>query len=192
MGTLYAEEHLFGLQGWVPVRISQELVRGVRNQHIPLQVEVREPLPEEEPPILYENNGFIQRIEPLLRLYGNPKYRDIDPSYFFAPFMILFFGICYGDAGYGIVMYLAAHAMGKKWGEKMESLPTIVKLCKAFALSAIFIGIITGSIFGYNFDERSWILLDVAPGIGDPMLFFYLTLGLGVLHLSFSYLIGMM
>jgi V/A-type H+-transporting ATPase subunit I len=192
MGTLHAEEYLFGLQGWVPAGSAAELLKQVEEQRLPLQVEVREPLPEEEPPILYENNWFIRQIEPLLRLYGNPKYRDLDPSYFFAPFMILFFGICYGDAGYGIIMYLAAHAMGKKWGDKVEGLPLIVKLCKAFAVSTVFVGIITGSIFGLNFDNREWILLDVAVGVGDPMLFFYIALGLGVAHLSFSYLLGMM
>ena len=89
-------------------------------------------------------------------------------------------------------MYLAAHAMGKKWGDKVEGLPLVIKLCKAFAVSTIFVGIITGSIFGLNFDNREWILIDVAVGVGDPMLFFYLALGLGVLHLSFSYLMGMM
>jgi V/A-type H+-transporting ATPase subunit I len=192
MGTLHAEEYLFGLQGWIPAAGAEDLLKQVEAQGFPLQVEVREPLPEEEPPILYENNWFIRQIEPLQKLYGNPKYRDLDPSYFFAPFMILFFGICYGDAGYGIIMYLAAHAMGKKWGDKVEGLPLIIKLCKAFAVSTIFVGILTGSIFGLNFDNREWILIDVAVGVGDPMLFFYIALGLGVLHLSFSYLLGMM
>ncbi|MCE5262491.1 MAG: hypothetical protein LLG97_03035 [Deltaproteobacteria bacterium] len=191
MGTLHAEEYLFGLQGWIPAKRSEDLLKQVEAQGLPLQVEVRDPLPEEEPPILYENNWFIQRIEPLQKLYGNPKYRDLDPSYFFAPFMILFFGICYGDAGYGIIMYLAAHFMGKKWGA-VEGMPLVVKLCKAFAISTIFVGILTGSIFGLNFDNREWILVDVAVGVGDPMLFFYIALGLGVLHLSFSYLLGMM
>lgn len=192
MGTLHAEEYLFGLQGWIPASGAEDLLKQVEAQRLPLQVEVREPLPGEEPPILYENNWFIRRIEPLLKLYGNPKYRNLDPSYFFAPFMILFFGVCLGDAGYGVVFYLVAHAIGRKWGEQVEGLPIVIKLCKAFAVSAVFIGIITGSVFGYNFENRDWILLDVAVGVGDPMLFFYLALGLGVLHLSFSYLMGMM
>jgi V/A-type H+/Na+-transporting ATPase subunit I len=192
MGTLHAEEYLFGLQGWVPASIAADLMKQVEEQRLPLQVEVREPLPGEEPPILYENNWFNRRIEPLLKLYGNPKYRDLDPSYFFAPFMILFFGVCLGDAGYGVVFYLVAHWIGRKWGGKVEGLPLVIKLCKAFAVSTVFVGIITGSVFGYNFDNREWILLDVAVGVGDPMLFFYMALGLGVLHLSFSYLMGMM
>lgn len=192
MGTLYAENYLFGLQGWIPEDHVHDFLREIEREHLPLQCEIRDPLPEEEPPVLLKNNWLIRRIEPLLKLYGNPKYRDLDPSFFFAPFMILFFGVCYSDAGYGVIFYLVAHLIGKKWGERVEGLPLVVKLCKAFALAAIFIGIITGSVFGMNFDNREWILLDVAVGVGDPMILFYISLGLGVIHLSFSYLLGMM
>ena len=192
MGTLYAEDYLFGLQGWIPDDNVNDFLREIERKHLPLQCEVRDPLPEEEPPVLLKNNWFIRRIEPLLKLYGNPKYRDLDPAYYFAPFMILFFGICLSDAGYGLVFYLVAHIIGRKWGGKVEGLPLIIKLCKAFAVSAVVMGIITGSVFGYNFEDRRWILLDVSVGTGNPMLYFYLALGLGVLHLSLSYLMGMM
>jgi V/A-type H+-transporting ATPase subunit I len=175
----------------VPEHLVPDLLQQVEAQGLPLKVEVREPLADEEPPIAYENNRFIQRIEPLLKLYGNPKYRDLDPSFFFAPFMILFFGLCLGDAGYGVVFYLVAHLLGKKWGEKVEGLPMVVKLCKAFALSTVFVGVLTGSVFGYNFEQREWILIDVAVGVGNPMLFFYIALGLGILQLSVSYVLGM-
>jgi V/A-type H+-transporting ATPase subunit I len=192
MGTLYAENYLFGLQGWIPADLTVEFLRQAETERLPLHVEVRDALPEEEPPVLLKNNWFIRRIEPLLKLYGTPKYRNLDPSYFFAPFMILFFGVCLSDAGYGVVFYLVAHAIGRKWGEKVEGLPLVIKLCKAFAVSAVIVGIATGSVFGYNFEDRRWILLDVSVGVGTPMLYFYLALGLGVVHLSLSYLLGMM
>ncbi len=191
MGTLYSEDYLYGLQGWIPEDHTNDFLREIEREHLPLQCEIRAPLPEEEPPVLLKNNWFIRRIEPLLKLYGSPKYRDLDPSYFFAPFMVLFFGICLSDAGYGVVFYLVAHAIGRKWGEKVEGLPLVIKLCKAFAVAAVIMGIITGSVFGYNFEDRRWILLDVSVGTGNPMLYFYLALGLGVVHLTLSYLLGM-
>ncbi|MEN6638231.1 MAG: hypothetical protein ABFC95_03435, partial [Smithella sp.] len=131
MGTLYAEHYLFGLQGWIPKDHVHDFLREIEREHLPLQCELRDPLPEEEPPVLLKNNWFIRRIEPLLKLYGSPKYRDLDPSYFFAPFMVLFFGICLSDAGYGVVLYLVAHAIGRKWSGKVEGLPLVIKLCKA-------------------------------------------------------------
>lgn len=191
MGTLYAEEYLFGLQGWIPADLTADFFQRIETKNIPLQVEVRDALPEEEPPVLLKNNWFVNRIEPLLQMYGLPKYRALDPSAFFAPFMIAFFGICLGDAGYGVIMYMAAHWLGRKLGSKVVGLPQVVKLCKAFAIAAVIFGLLTGSVFGYNFQNRQWILLDVATDVGDPMLFFYLALGMGVLQLSVSYILGM-
>jgi len=192
IAALYQQEYLFGLEGWVPSENESLLQKTVSDSDIPLKLEMRKPSDEEQPPLLLKNNWFIRRIEPLLKLYGLPQYRDIDPSYFFAPFMILFFGICLSDAGYGLVFLLAAILMEKKLGPKNPALVLPLKLCQAFAVSTIIVGLITGSVFGYEFASRQWILLDVSVGVGDPMLFFYLALGMGVLHLSFSYLLGML
>jgi len=67
----------------------------------------------------------------------------------------------------------------------------VVRLCKAFAVSATIVGVITGSVFGYSFEDRSWVLLDLDVTAGDPMKLFYISLALGVVHLSLSYLMGM-
>lgn len=190
--TLHSEPYLFGIQGWIPVDREEEFLKVVSASELPLRVDVREPGPDEEPPVLLKNNWFVQRIEPLLGLYGSPKYRDLDPSYFFAPFMVLFFGFCLGDTGYGLSMYLLAHWMDKKFGSRVEGLSRVMKLSKAFAVAAMVIGLLTGSIFGYDFVNRDWILLDVSVGPGNPMLLFYLALGLGVVHLSLSYILGAM
>ncbi|MBN1829410.1 MAG: hypothetical protein JW884_09740 [Deltaproteobacteria bacterium] len=192
MATLHREPYLFGLQGWVPQDQEAVFQEKMAASKLPLRVVTRKPLEDEEPPVLIRNNWFIQRIEPLLKLYGNPKYHHLDPSYFFAPFMVLFFGICLSDAGYGLVFYLTAYAIGKKWGNKVEGLSLVIKLCKAFALASLVIGIMTGSLFGYNFENRSWILLDIDVNVGNPMILFYLSLGLGVIHLSLSYLMGIL
>lgn len=188
---LFGQDYLFGLEGWVPEERVPLLEKKLDQSGLPLKLELRKPSDDEQPPLLLKNNWFISRIEPLLKLYGLPKYRDLDPSYFFAPFMVLFFGICLSDAGYGLVFLLAAYLMDKKLSPKMPSIALPMKLCQAFAVSTIIVGLATGSVFGYEFSSRHWILLDVSVGSGDPMLFFYLALGMGVLHLSTSYLLGM-
>lgn len=190
MATLYEEPHLFGLQGWIPADQEAAFRRQVEACPFPLRVEMREPLADEQPPVLLKNNWFTRRIEPLLKLYGVPHYRELDPSTFFAPFMILFFGICLGDAGYGLIFLLLSLWIEKKLGPRIEGLPLVMKLCEAFAIATIVVGLVTGSVFGYNFEHREWILIDVAVGVGDPMILFYGALGLGVLQLSISYVLG--
>ena len=190
MATLHQEPYLFGLQGWIPADQAEAFRKKVETCRLPLHIEMREALADELPPVLLKNNWFVRRIEPLLKLYGIPHYRELDPSTFFAPFMILFFGICLGDAGYGVIFYLVSLWIEKKLGPKIEGLPLVMKLCKAFAVATIIVGIVTGSVFGYNFENREWILIDLAVGVGDPMILFYGALGLGVLQLSISYLLG--
>jgi V/A-type H+-transporting ATPase subunit I len=192
LATLYSEDLLFGLQGWVPDDLETELMRKIEASGLPLLVKTRDPMEEETPPTLLKNNWFIARIEPLLKLYGLPAYRSLDPSYFFAPFMILFFGICLGDAGYGLIFLLASTWIKKKWGYLSKELPLAMNLCQAFSVSSILIGVITGSVFGYNFTNREWILVDLDLDVGNPMILFYSSLGLGLLHLTLSYLLGVL
>ncbi len=192
LGTLYSEEVLFGIQGWVPADLEAVLLKKIESSGLPLLARTRDPLEEETPPTLLKNNWFIRLIEPLLKLYGLPAYRSLDPSYFFAPFMILFFGICLGDAGYGLIFLLVSTWVKKKWGHLSKSLPLAMKLCQAFSISAILIGVLTGSVFGYGFKNRHWVLVDLDLDVGNPMILFYSSLGLGLLHLTLSYLLGVL
>lgn len=190
LGTLYSDEFLFGMQGWVPADREKNLFDQLALSQLAVLVRTRDPFEEETPPTLFKNNWFIKRIEPLLKLYGFPGYRDLDPSYFFAPFMILFFGICLGDAGYGAIFLLSSIWIRKKFGHLSPSLPVVMRLCEAFSISAIVIGLLTGSIFGYWAFSRDLIVVDIDKDHGDPMVLFYASLGLGVVHLSVSYLMG--
>lgn len=190
LGRLYSEGVLFGVQGWVPANLEEEFMKTLERSGLPLLARTRPPLPEETPPTLFKNNWFIRRIEPLLKLYGLPTYRSLDPSYFFAPFMIFFFGICLGDAGYGLVFLFASTWIKRKWGHLARELPLAMNLCQAFSVSSIVIGVITGSVFGYPFTNRAWVLVDLDLEAGNPMILFYSSLGLGLLHLTLSYLLG--
>ncbi len=190
LGSLYEEELLFGLQGWIPLDIEDDFFRQAAGTELAVTVTTRDPGEDEKPPVLLRSNWIFERIRPLMRLYGLPDYRSIDPSYFFAPFMILFFGICLGDAGYGAVFWLASLLIEKYFGSSHEGLPLVMKLCRSFSLAAIVIGIITGSVFGYNFESRQWIVVDIHQEFGDPMILFYASLALGLIHLTISYLMG--
>lgn len=190
VGALYTEMFLFGLQGWVPADDEKTLLDRIQASEMAIRVEMRDPLDEEMPPTLFKNNWFFKRIEPLLKLYGSPGYRDLDPSYFFAPFMILFFGICLGDAGYGAIFLIMSIWIRKRFASLSPSLPLVMRLCEAFSISAIIIGILTGSVFGYWAFSRELIFADIDKDYGDPMILFYASLGLGVIHLSLSYLMG--
>ncbi len=192
LGTLYSEGLLFGLQGWLPSDLEEDFMQEASTAELAITLTTRDPAEDETPPVLLKNNWFFKKIEPLIKLYGLPNYRSLDPSYFFAPFMILFFGICLGDAGYGAVFWLASYLIVKRYGDLFENLALVMKLCQLFSVAAIVIGLITGSVFGYNFTSRQWVLVNIHQDHGDPMILFYASLAFGVAHLSFSYILGIL
>ena len=111
--------------------------------------EAEEPTKEDNTPIELKNNFYTRLFEPITRLYSLPNYAEIDPTPFFAPFFMLFFGLCLGDGGYGLVVLLAGLAVIlkapklKEWGW----------LGVFMGITTMIVGILTGMFFGINLEE---------------------------------------
>ena len=111
--------------------------------------EAEEPSKEDNTPIELKNNFYTRLFEPITRLYSLPNYAEIDPTPFFAPFFMLFFGLCLGDGGYGLVVLLAGIAVIlkapklKEWGW----------LGVFMGITTMVVGILTGMFFGINLEE---------------------------------------
>jgi V/A-type H+-transporting ATPase subunit I len=111
--------------------------------------EAEEPTKEDSTPIELKNNFYTRLFEPITRLYSLPNYAEIDPTPFFAPFFMLFFGLCLGDGGYGLVVLLAGIAVIlkapklKEWGW----------LGVFMGITTMIVGILTGMFFGINLEE---------------------------------------
>ncbi|MDP2644351.1 MAG: hypothetical protein Q8P24_05390 [Desulfobacterales bacterium] len=183
----YVDEDLFGLQGWIPEDQVNRTERELKQSGHPLAIHLRNPEEDETPPVLTRNGWLARSLEPLLRVLGVPEYKSLDPSLFFSPCMILFFGICLSDAAYGAILYGVAAWAKRKYGNRMPQIVGPMLICQLFGIATILWGLITGSIFGINFAGRSWILIDVME---TPMTLFYISIGCGVVHLTIAYLLA--
>ncbi len=112
----------------------------------------RDPTPEDDTPVKLKNNRFARIFEMIGDLYARPKYGSLDLTPFFAPFYMLFFGICLNDAGYGLVLLAAGLFMLHKFREPgmMRRASWFATLC---ALSTVVFGGICGSFFGLSLSE---------------------------------------
>ncbi len=175
--------------GWLPKDRVQEVESELKSFDAPVVMNTRDPLPGENPPV-FTKNIFLARIfEPLLRLFGMPDYRGLDPALFFAPFMMLFFGICLGDVGYGISMMAGAYLIKRIF--KQHTFAKVAgNLTFFFGIASVLVGIVSGSIFGATPGGRDWILLDVSYEFGNPMLLFKLSIALGFLHLTLAFVMA--
>jgi len=175
--------------GWVPKERSEEVRRSLKEFEAPVVMEEREPLPEETPPVLTRNVFVAKVLEPLLRLLGVPDYRGLDPALFFAPFMLLFFGICLGDVGYGISLIIGGLLL-KRILRKVRAARVAGSITVFFGIASLVVGLLTGSLFGIAPWGREWIPIDISFDHGDPMILFKISIALGIIHLTIAFLLA--
>ena len=96
-------------------------------------------------PIKLKNNKFNRLYEPITKMFSLPNYTEFDPTPLFAPFFMLFFGLCFGDGGYGLFVLLACSFFKRKVNPDFKPYLTLFQY---LGLAAIIVGTCTGSFFG--------------------------------------------
>ncbi len=142
------DDKLMLLQGWAPAVKEKDIVDYLRTQDV--YYEVADPTPEDNVPIELNNKGFFKLFEPIMKLYMLPKYNELDLTPFFAPFFMVFFGLCLGDSGYGLFMVVGVtiyRMVAKNISASMKPILTLVQILGA---STFFCGLLTGTFFGFN------------------------------------------
>ncbi len=110
---------------------------------------------EDNPPIKLRNNRFTRQFEVLTGMYGMPVYDEFDPTPILAPFFLLFFSLCLGDAGYGIILILISLLLKFKMpGSSFGKMWTLVL---TLGIGTIVVGTLLGSFFGVSLYEASWV-----------------------------------
>ncbi|MCL2800193.1 MAG: V-type ATP synthase subunit I [Treponema sp.] len=107
-----------------------------------------DPSPDDAPPTKLAGNPVSRLLHPLLYLLGTiPGYKefDISPSYLF--FFSIFFAMILGDAGYGVLIFTLALAIGVTGKIKTGIFPDISKLLIILTSCTIIWGAINGSWF---------------------------------------------
>ena len=136
--------------GWTLKEKADGVVDYLEKEHIFYELE--DPAFDDNVPIQIKNDKFSSLFEPILRMYSLPNYHDIDPLPFFAPFFMLFFGLCMGDMGYGLLILAASIAI-------IFVKPDLAKYGKLGALlggMTCICGFITGTFFGIDLATVDW------------------------------------
>ena len=165
-----------------------------------VDIETVEPEEGETPPSPLTEKPAAEPYRMLTDMYGQPTRSDPDPTPLMAPFYALFFGICIGDAGYGIALALGS-ALGWYIVRKRHGNPRLFQLLFQGGVASILVGIFLGGWFGIPYHRLpaflqapADLLNALVPGYqsGQPgqegfavsKQFLYLTLALGLLQLT--------
>ncbi len=140
------------ITGWIPNRLfpdlEKELKRITDGQVIIERVdpedlrEVREGIVKI--PILFNNPMLISPFEKLTSLYGTPRYREVEPTVFFALTFLLMFGMMFGDVGQGGVLFLLGYLVFRRFYKYIDYGIILMET----GVSATLFGFLYGTVFG--------------------------------------------
>lgn len=138
-----ADDRLMLLEGWLPENDSPQLEKSLdADGFYYLKLDIA---PDDNVPIQLRNDKFSRLYEPITKMFSLPNYSELDPTPLFAPFFMLFFGLCFGDGGYGLLIIIACAYLKRKMSADYKD---YLSLFQWLGLAAVIVGTCTGSFFG--------------------------------------------
>ena len=192
-GQSAAEDHITIFTGFAPAENDEEL--SAKFDEMGVLYIKEDAVEEDNPPIKLKNGWFARQFESFTGMYGMPVYSEFDPTSIVAPFYLLFFAMCLGDAGYGIVLFLFGLMLNRGWIKfaMFDGLGTIISILGA---GTMVVGTVLGTFFGMSMADAAWvpqwlkscmIVGEVeVPGMGMFNIQMLLALGIGVFHICLA------
>ncbi len=148
--------------GWLPASRQQELETAMRHAsgnrcylewHQPTELENVE---RRSIPVKFANPRFLAPFQMLVQNYATPEYGTIDPTPLVAVAYLIMFGLMFGDAGHGAVLFVLGLVGVRLARGAREGVRNLLKLITWCGASAIVSGVVFGSYFGQPWLEPLW------------------------------------
>lgn len=170
------------LEGWVPQTKKTQIDEYLSENNIVFMA--AKATPKDKAPVLLQNGRFSRLFEPIGKIFSLPDYCELDLTVFFAPFFMLFFGFCLGDAGYGFVFLIGAGLYKLKAPQKLKPYLTLAQYLGA---AAMLFGILSGTLFGVSLIETDLQFTENVRNLFlAPEAMFNLALILGAVQIIFG------
>ena len=142
------------LEGFCPIDQVAALDAVLEKQEVYYQAE--DPTAEDNTPIKLRNNKFTQLFESLTGMYGWPNYGEFDPTPILAPFFLLFFAMCMGDCGYGILLMIIGMLIAKK-KLNIEMFDGLGPIITVVGVGTTVVGFFLGTFMGIDLYNAEWM-----------------------------------
>ncbi|MCK5632174.1 V-type ATP synthase subunit I [bacterium] len=180
--TVEADEKLMVLEGWAPITKKTQIDNFLQKNNI-LFITGKATL-KDKVPVLLKNNRFSKLFEPVGSMFSLPAYSELDLTVFFAPFFMMFFGFCLGDAGYGLLFIVGAGLYKFKAKKEVKPLLSLIQL---LGFATVIFGAISGTFFGINLiDAEIPLIAGYKSLFLNPDKMFNLALLLGALQIIYG------
>ena len=103
-----------------------------------------DPTPGDAVPVNLTNGRLVRPMRFLCDMFGRPDYFSFDATPFLAISFLVFFGMCFGDVVYGLLLCAVAWRMARK-SRGYEGLHNFSMMFFYCGISTILFGLLTGS-----------------------------------------------
>ena len=186
-GERMADGAIVMMEGWVPVENDAEVRKMLDESGV--YYEIRPAEKEDNAPIKLKNGKLSRAFEMLTKMYGMPDYGEFDPTPLLAPFYALFFGMCVGDAGYGLLLVLLGFYLKKKLSKSMAGM---MNLLITLGVATTVVGAVFNTFFGVSLtslDLPQWMDSLIISGKWDGTAYdktMVIALLVGMFHICFA------
>ncbi|MCX7966499.1 MAG: V-type ATP synthase subunit I [Syntrophorhabdaceae bacterium] len=186
---------VYMISGYVRAKDAETLTKTIQKEFPHSIITIEDPPPEDDVPVSISVPYLLKPIQLLTEMFGLPYYRSFDPTPFMQINFYLFFGICFSDVCYGIMLALMGAYLSKKT-EPYKGVNNLSRMLLYGGISSIIFGALTGSWFGdlykpeYLGEGNLLYTLQQKFVVIDPMaktiIALIIALGLGVLNQFFG------
>lgn len=152
------------LTGYVPIDSFDKLKDCVTKNSWAMAAS--DPTEDDNVPTKLKNNKFVSLIYPLTDFLGTvPGYHEYDISGWFLLFFCVFFGMIFGDGGYGLLVTIISLVMVLKSLFQKKSISPLLGLLLLLGLSTVAWGTVTCTWFGLKPEQLpAWLTsLSITP-----------------------------
>jgi V/A-type H+-transporting ATPase subunit I len=138
------------ISGWLPSEkkeLMEDYIKEIEGNDYALTFSEVKEEDLDEVPIKLKNGKFVSAFESITSMFSMPRYDGLDPTPLVAPFYFLFFGMMVADVGYGLITFLGALFVIKRF-KLEEGTKKFLTFFMYLGISTTLWGLIFGSVFG--------------------------------------------
>lgn len=143
-GYMMSSNSMFAIKGYLKTGKIEEFKSKMVEAFPNAELETIDLTPDKEPPVSVTWNNFFRPAGLLVKMFGLPSYRGIDPTVYLTATFFTFFGICYGDVLYGLMLIFLAGWLKKRFRDQ-QHLVQFFRLFTYAGYSTVFFGFLVGS-----------------------------------------------
>ncbi len=153
--------------GYIPTEELDKLKAAAKENAWGLLAE--DPTEDDDVPTKLKNNKLVSLIYPLTDFLGTvPGYFEYDISGWFLGFILIFFGIIFGDGGYGLLICAVAGLMILKNVKAKKEVPPAFLLILLLGGATVLWGTLTCTWFGLDASQLpKWLQAISLPVISN-------------------------